>query len=164
MPFIFYIKAECILILHVRIFWRLLIELFNYYLVNLKKSFSFLVRSHKSNLLRFKNFFLKKFWIAREIFFCANFSLFMQSIHYPLNSLKLWDSYVPFIIKCRLIPDMQIVNRFFLKNIFFKIFQDVDLWSEIEKMINSNLVGFTNEFIVWVYTRCNIQTFLLFFM
>lgn len=122
--------------------------LFNIYLFNFEKKGIFLP---KLNLLGFKNFFLKKLWATRKSVSYIYFSSYGSSIHYPLNKLKLWDNYVHFILKCKLIPDIRVINRFLLKNIFLKMFQDLSLWFEIEKMINSSLIGFANEFIVRIY-------------
>nr|YP_009145368.1 maturase [Cryptoglena skujai]AKL38993.1 maturase [Cryptoglena skujai] len=121
--------------------------IYNAYLFNLRKNFSFPFKSPKSSSLSFKNFFLKKFLTSRNSFFSPNFIIYGTSVHYQLKSLKLWNNPIHFILKCKLLPDIACVNKFFLKNIFLKIFDDVDLWFEIEKMMDSNLIGFTNEFI-----------------
>lgn len=127
-----------------------IILIFNAYLFNLKKGFPFSLNSSKFDSFNFKNFFLKKLWTSRNRFSSINFSLYGSTIHYPLKMLKVWNNPVRFIFKCKLFPIIQSINRLSLKNVFLKTFDDLDLWFEIEKMIDSNLVGFTNEFIVCI--------------
>lgn len=116
-----------------------------------------------SDVLSFKNFFLKKTWNTKSNFLPNNLLLCYATVHYPLNLVKYWDPSIHFILKCKLITDMQLMHKSFLRNIFLKNINDIDLWFEIEKMINSNLIGFADEFVVRVYFNIlkifNIQIF-----
>lgn len=93
------------------------------------------------------DFFVRKNLFS--VFHYLSFSkrLIFSRVDLILDNISLWDTRVNFVLKCEFLQGFLSLNLNRLKNIFFKLINDVRVWNEIEKMINSNFVSFSKDYI-----------------
>lgn len=62
-----------------------------------------------------------------------------------LSNIKTWDSNLKFFLTGKIILSFNLMNRNRLKNIFLKTIGDIAFWSEIEKLVNCNLIDISGN-------------------
>lgn len=76
-----------------------------------------------------------------------------------LANIKGWDTNLKYFLVGNIYLSFNTINRRRLKNIFLKVVNNINLWNEIEKMINCNLINISDSSI---YMKSNfLETSLL---
>nr|YP_010700262.1 putative group II intron reverse transcriptase/maturase mat2 [Euglena undulata]WCH63461.1 putative group II intron reverse transcriptase/maturase mat2 [Euglena undulata] len=63
------------------------------------------------------------------------------------NVIKTWVGDIRYFLKFNLLKSFSTLNKNRMKNIFLKIFNDVFVWEEIEKMFNTNFLSISDDFL-----------------
>lgn len=96
-------------------------------------------------------------------------SIYVKSInffyvHFILDTMKSWSLNLKFILKCSMFSNFFFISKSRLKNIFLKVLNDLLIWKEIEKMIDSGLISFDKNCIYrsFSYEHINSLSYFLF--
>lgn len=92
-----------------------------------------------------KNEFLKSALTSSEMFRLSMFEYSdINYIHSLLERIKLWDTNISHFVKFNISIPFNSLNKNRLKNIFFKVINDSLIWDEICKIMDYNLIDFSN--------------------
>lgn len=58
-----------------------------------------------------------------------------------IKDISNWNTKINFVLNCEVLQGFSYFNLNRLKNIFLKVISDINVWSEIEKMINMNFIS-----------------------
>lgn len=95
-----------------------------------------------------RNNFVKKVWANKNKLSSLRKNIFFDSVHLNLSKIRSWSTEVDFFVVLNILLSLDILNKNRLKNIFQRNpYIDNTFWHEIVKMINSNIVNFSDNYI-----------------
>nr|AJF48929.1 maturase [Colacium vesiculosum] len=69
------------------------------------------------------------------------------NVHQVISVIKSWDKRINFFIAPKIVLFYKKINKNILRNIFLNKINDKKVWHEIEKMLQVNVIGISNEYI-----------------
>lgn len=110
----------------------------------INKSEYYFIKKNNNNVVVVSNKsgYFKKNWIKLPVFsrFSFGFRPF-NSAHSALHLIKNWPININWFLKFDIIKAFDIVHKNRLKNIFLKYCPDYCIWNEINKLLESEIVG-----------------------
>lgn len=111
------------------------------------------------------NEFVRRVWKTKDIFHSHPVTLIktFHSIHYLINFIKNWDTNISSLISTRLICPFSTLNFNRLRNIFIRDFQEVKIWSEVERMFKLGILNMSLANVYWgedIYSFSLLSRFL----
>lgn len=95
-----------------------------------------------------RNNFVKKVWVNGNNLSSIRKNIYFDSVHLNLSKIRSWSTEVDFFVVINILISLDILNKNRLKNIFQRNpYIDSTFWHEIVKMINSNIVNFSDNYI-----------------
>lgn len=104
--------------------------------------------SHSDFLFK-RNKFVKKIWSSKDKRYYPNRkNILLDSVQLQVNKIRSWNTEVNYFVVLNILLSLDILNKNRLKNIFQRNYYiDNTFWFEIDKMISSNIINFSDSFI-----------------